>query len=193
MTTNRVLGLVALAVVFPALAAAQDTSYDYDRTAPFAQYRTYALKEGTSTDDPLNDARIAAALDRELAFRGLRKVEASPDVYVSFSMAYEKQKDIQYYSMGPWWGGGYGWGYGGWGWGYGGWGWGPTTDVYVREILVGTLTIDIVDAKRERLAWRGLGVKRVDTDEDADDRDKHVRKAVSKIMRNYPPGADDDD
>ena len=192
MTINRLLGLVALAVVFPALAAAQDTSYDYDRTAPFAQYRTYALTEGTSTGDPLIDARIAAALDRELAIRGLQKAEASPDVYVSFSMAYDKRKEISSYSMGPWWGGGYGWGYGGWG--YGGWGWGPTaTDVYVREILVGTLTIDILDAKRNQLAWRGLGTKRVDTDEDAEDRDKHVRKAVSKIMRHYPPGADDDD
>ena len=82
MKANRMLGVASLAVVLPALAAAQSTTFDYDRSAPFAQYHTYALKEGTTTGDSLIDARIVAALDRELAFRGLRKSAQSPDVYV---------------------------------------------------------------------------------------------------------------
>src|SRR5215204_1983446 len=54
-------------------------------------------------------------------------------------------------------------GSGGYGWGWGG---APiTTDVRARDILVGTLTIDVVDAKRNQLAWRGLGSKRVYTDD----------------------------
>ena len=73
MKANRMLGVASLAVVHPALAAAQGTTVDYDRSAPFTQDHTNALKEGTSTGDSLIDARIGAALDRELAFRGLRK------------------------------------------------------------------------------------------------------------------------
>jgi hypothetical protein len=103
---------------------------------------------------------------------------------VDFNMAYRKEKEISTYSTAPM----YGWGYG-WGWG---WGWGGT-DVVVREITVGTLTVDMVDAKRGQLAWRGLATKKVDDDEDPEDRDKHVFKAVSKIFKHYPPGYDDDD
>jgi len=190
MKANRMLGVASLAVVLPALAAAQSTTFDYDRSAPFAQYHTYALKEGTTTGDSLIDARIVAALDRELAFRGLRKSAQSPDVYVLFNMAYEKQKEYSTYSTYPYYGGGYGWGYG---WGWGGWGWGPTAmDVRVRDILVGTLTIDIIDAQRNQLAWRGLRTKKVDTNDDAADRDKSVAKTVAKIMKHYPPGYDDE-
>jgi hypothetical protein len=88
MRINRVLGLTGLAVMLPALAAAQDTTYDYDRSAPFAQYRTYAFKQGTSSGDQLIDARIISAIETQLNFKGLRKVNASPDVIVDFNMAY---------------------------------------------------------------------------------------------------------
>lgn len=195
---KRILRLAGLAVLLPAVAAAQQTSSDYDRTAPFAQYRTYVLEQGTSSGDNLIDARIVAALESQLGFKGLRKTNTSPDVYVKFHMAYDKEKEVSTYSFGPMYGG-WGWGYGGWGWGYGGWGWGygwdwgPTsTEVRVRDILIGTLSVDIVDAKRGVVVWRGLATKEVDTDDDAKDRDKSVAKAVYKIFKHYPPGFDDE-
>ena len=184
MKVNRMLGLAGLAVMLPALAAAQNTTYDYDKTAPFTQYRTYALKAGASSGDRLVDARIIAALEDQLTLKGLSKVTDSPDVYVLFHMAFDKEKDISTYSTGP--------AYGGYGWGWG-WGWGSTTtDVRVREILVGTLAIDVVDAKRQQVVWRGLGTKEVDTDAEPGERDKTITKAVTKILRHYPPGVDDD-
>jgi hypothetical protein len=179
------LRLAGLAVMLPSLAAAQNTTYDYDKTAPFAQYRTYALKTGASAGDPLVDARIIAALEDQLTLKGLSKVSASPDVYVLFHLALDKEKDISTYSVGPL--------YGGYGWGWGR-GWGSTaTDVRVREILVGTLAIDIVDAQRQQVVWRGLGTKEVDTDAKPGERDKLITKAVTKILRHYPPKLDDDD
>jgi hypothetical protein len=184
MDAKRILGIAGLAVMLPALAAAQKTSYDYDKTAPFTQYLTYAFKEGDSTGDPLVDARIVAAIEGQLAMKGLIKTGISPDVYVLFHLALDKEKDISTFSTGPV--------YGGYGWRWGG-GWGSTTtDVRVREILVGTLAIDVVDARRKQVVWRGLGTKEVDTDADPADRDKSIAKAVGKIMRNYPPVSDDD-
>jgi hypothetical protein len=185
MTVIRRLGLAGLAVLaLPVLAIAQDTSYDFDRTAPFGQYHTYAFKEGTSSGDRLIDDRIVAALEMQLGYKGLTKTDTSPDVYVVFHMAYDKQQDISAYSYGPMYGG-YGWG-----WGYG---WGSTfTDVRVRDILIGTLAVDMVDAKRGQVVWRGIATKEVDTDEDPHDRDKHVTKAVYKIFKHYPPGLDED-
>jgi hypothetical protein len=65
--------------------------------------------------------------------------------------------------------------------------------VRVREILVGTLAVDIVDAKRQKVAWRGLGTKEVDTDASPEERDKSIAKAVAKIMRHFPPSAGERD
>ena len=82
---------------------------------------------------------------------------------------------------------GYRGGYGpyGWGWG-GGWG-GGTTTTQVRDILVGTLVIDVADAKKGQLAWRGMGVKEVNTQANPEKRDKSINNAVKKIFKNYPP------
>ena len=184
MNAKRLLGAAGLAVLLPALAVAQKTTYDYDKTAPFTAYRTYALTQGTSSGDPLVDARIVAALEDQLTLKGLSKTNVSPDVNVLFHVAFDKEQDISSYSTGPI--------YGGFGWGWGG-GWGSTTtNVRVREIVVGTLAIDIVDAKRKQVVWRGLGTREVDTDADSADRDKSIAKAVAKIMRHYPPVSDDD-
>jgi len=200
MRVNCMLGLAGVAVVLPALAAAQQTSSDYDRTAPFAQYRTYAITQETSSGDSLIDGRIVAAVESQLGFRGLRKTNTSPDVYVQFHMTYDKEQEISSYRVGPmygygWgsgWGFGYGWGWGGCCWGNGWDGGGVATKVRVRDILIGTLSVDIVDAERGEVVWRGTATKEVDTDDDAKDRDKSVAKAVYKIFKHYPPGFDDD-
>ena len=59
----------------------------------------------------------------------------------------------------------------------------------MNEILVGTLVIDIADAKKNELAWRGIGVKEVDVQAKADKRDKNINGAVKKILKNFPPPA----
>jgi len=98
-------------------------------------------------------------------------------------VAFDKQKDISTYSSG------YGGGYGAYGWGYGG-GWGgTTTSTQVRDILVGTLVIDLADAKKGQVIWRGMGVKEVDTQAKPEKRDKSISSAVNKIFKNYPPKA----
>ena len=57
----------------------------------------------------------------------------------------------------------------------------------VREILEGTLIIDIADAKKKNLVFRGMGVKEVDVQAKAEKRDKNIAEAVKKILKNYPP------
>lgn len=163
----------------PAVAAAQKTTYDFDKTANFAAFRTYAMKEGTPTKNALIDKRIVAAIEAQMAAKGFTKDEAAPDVYVVSHIAFDEQKDISSFSSGPM--------YGGYGWGWGG-GWGTTTtDVRVRDILIGTLAIDIIDAKKKEVAWRGLGSKEIDVSAKPEKRDKNISKAVEKIFKNYPP------
>ena len=179
MTLHRILGLACLAAMLPAVAAAQRTTYDFDKTASFAQFKTYALKDGTPTGNPLVDKRIVAAIEMQMAAKGFVRNETAPDVVVVYHMAFDEEKDISTFSSGPMYGGyGYGWG--------GGWG-STTTDVRVREILVGTLAIDLIDAQTKTVVWRGLGTREVDTKAKPERRDENINKAVEKIMKNYPP------
>jgi len=177
---KRLVTLALAMVLTPALALAQKTSYDYDKTASFASLKTYALKDGTKVGQQLIDDRIVAAIEAQLGTKGLTKTESNPDMFVVYHVAFDKQKDISTFSSG-------GGGYGPYGWGYGG-GWaGGTTTTQVRDILVGTLVIDIADAKKGQVVWRGMGVKEVDTQAKPEKRDKSINTAVTKILKNYPP------
>ena len=180
MQKRLMIGFIAV-LLAPALILAQKVSYDFDKTANFAGFKTYAQKDGTKVGQPLIDDRIVAAIDTELAAKGFTKADSSPDVFVVYHVAFDKQKDISTYSTG------YAGGYGAYGWGWGGgWGGGSTT-TQVRDILVGTLVIDIADAKKGQLAWRGMGVKEVNTQAKPEKRDKSISEAVKKIFKNYPP------
>jgi hypothetical protein len=178
---KRTMTVAIACVLASALVLAQKTSYDYDKTANFAGYKTYAQKDGTKVGQQLIDDRIVAAIDKELAAKGLTKSEANPDIVVVYHVAFDKQQDISTYSSG------YGGGYGpyGYGWG-GGWG-GTTTSTQVRDILVGTMVIDIADVNKKQVAWRGMGVKEVNTTASPEKRDKSINEAVKKILKNYPP------
>ncbi len=67
---KSVLAAAAIALLVPALALAQKTSFDFDKTADFSKFKTYTLKDGTKVGDPLVDNRIVAAIEAELAARG---------------------------------------------------------------------------------------------------------------------------
>ena len=181
MHKKLVIALVAM-VVAPALLLAQKTSYDFNKSANFASYKTYQQKDGTKVGQPLIDDRIAGAIDTALAAKGMTKATSSPDVIVVYHVAFDKQKDISTYSSG------YGGGYGPYGYGWGG-GWaGGTTTTQVRDILVGTLVIDIADAKKNEMAWRGIATKEgIDVQAKPEKRDKNITNAVTKIFKNYPP------
>src|SRR5512145_3379391 len=135
---KQLVTAAALAVFAAVPLLAQKVSYDYDKTATFTAFKTYAHKEGTKVGQQLIDDRIVAAIDAELAAKGLTKTESNPDVFVVYHIAFDKQKDISTYSSG------YGGGYGAYGWGWGGGGWaGGTSTTQVRDILIGTLVIDL--------------------------------------------------
>ena len=181
MQKTRVLAGIAALLLVPALASAQKVTYDFNKSANFSGFKTYAHKDGTKVGQPLIDDRIVAAIDAAMAAKGFTKADANPDVVVIYHVAFDKEKDISTFSSG------YGGGYGpyGYGWG-GGWG-GGTTSTQVRDILIGTLVIDLADAKKNEIAWRGMGVKEVDTTAKPDKRDKSITNAVNKIFKNYPP------
>ena len=174
---KALLRTAAIVLLAPALMLAQKTSFDFDKTEDFSKIKSYTLKDGTKVNDVLVHNRIVAAIESELAAKGLSRNDTTPDAVVVYHIAFDKKQDITTFSSG----------YGGYGYRYGG-GWGTTTtDVRVNEILVGTMIIDVADAAKKEVVWRGMGVKEVDVQAKAEKRDKNISAAVKKILKDFPP------
>lgn len=169
------LVIATLCVAFP--AAAVDVNVDYDKSADFSKYKTYARKAMTPAPSSLVQGRIDDAIDRELAARGWSKVESGADIHVITHASVGKETLITADHFG-----GYGGYRGGRGWG-GGWG---TTHVNVSEIGVGTLLVDMVDAGSSQLVWRAVASATVT--HKAEKSEKKITKAAKKMFKDFPPG-----
>ena len=78
MTLHRPILFALMIALVPAMAAAQKTTYDFDKTATFSTYKTYSFKAGTPAVQPLIDQRIVAALENELKAKGFTKKKENP-------------------------------------------------------------------------------------------------------------------
>lgn len=177
-------GKLAGLLVGTALVAACSsitTSADFDPSTDFSKYKTYSWKDVEPMQNQLAEARIKAAVDSALASKGLRKVESDSDLWVVVHARLSKETQISTYNSG--------WGYGGWGgyrWGAGGGGMSTST---VNEIPVGNLTIDLVDASKKQMVWRGEASKTLDPSASPETKQKNIDEAVQKMFAGYPPGA----
>jgi hypothetical protein len=156
------------------LALAQSVTYDYDRAARFSDYKTYAWTHGTELTDELNHARVVRAIDAVLAAKGLARLEpsANPDVRVAYHASFEKNLEISGSTQG-------------WGpFGLGGDRWGSAR---VQPLLVGTLVVDISDARTSAIVWRSLATSDIRPTDNPENRDKKIAKATEKMFKNYPP------
>lgn len=164
--------------VLAAACSTLETSADYDRATNFSTYKTYAWKETEPIPNQLLEQRIKSAVETTLNGKGLRKAPdgTDPDLWVVPHTRLNKQTQINTYNTG--------WGYG-WGWGYGA-GMGTTTST-VSEIPVGSLIVDLVDAGKKQLVWRGTASKTLDPDSSPEKKDQNIREAVDKMFAGYPP------
>ena len=54
-------------------------------------------------------------------------------------------------------------------------------------IYVGQLALDMYASTPHTLVWRGVASKTLDTNAKPDKQEKNLRKAVTKLLKNYPP------
>ena len=176
--------LLFAAAVLPATTAlAQQVNYDFDRSADFSKYKTFAYQVCMRIDNPLVDKRIVAGLENALALEGLTKAGGDADVNVTYHSSTTEDVVIDTTSWGYGYGPGWAWGHGGYGYGYGG---GPVSSTTtIRKYTRGTLVIDIWDARTKELVWRGTANDTVS--DDPAKNDKKVQKALQKLFKQYPP------
>jgi Domain of unknown function (DUF4136) len=175
---KRALVLAILVVAAIACSTLQ-TSYDYDKSVNFSQYKTWSLKDDGSIKNPLLFKRFEAAVTDEMTKKGLTRSDSNPDLWVAAHTRLSKETRVNTYDTG--WGYGYGW--------RGGYAGGGMTTSTVQDIPVGTLIVDLADAHRKELVWRGQATDTLNPNSSPEEKEANLRAAIAKMFENYPPGA----
>src|SRR3954471_16605381 len=92
----------AILVLVPVCALAQKVNYDFDQAKIFAHVKSFVLKPGEKSDDPLVDRRVAAAVVTQLSARGLSPVDRDSDVVVVPTVTSETKDEVTAYNTGYW-------------------------------------------------------------------------------------------
>ena len=180
MRTMRLGALALLAVSSLVGCSTLKVETDYDRTVDFAAFRTFDFAPAPEIKNPLVYKRISAAVEAELVGKGLRREPGSAQLLVALHGRLSKQTEVDTTS--------YGYGWGRWGywnrWGYGGMG---TTRTTVREVPVGMLIIDLVDARAKKMVWQGIASDSLDPSASPEEKDYRVRETIKKVFADFPP------
>ena len=163
---------------------AQDVRYNFASGTDFSKFKTYKwvdVDKGAKVNQMV-EQQIKAAIDAELAKKGLTKTESDDaNLYIGYQAGVGQEKQFNSYSTD--------WGYGpGWGRGWYGGGMGTsTTTGTTTTIYVGQLALDMYDPAAKQLVWRGTASKTIDAKAKPEKQQKNLAKAVTKLLKNYPP------
>jgi len=166
----------ALVVVFAGCSTFSVDS-DFDESADFASYRSFdwAPTEGMRVAKgytELTDRRLRNALTEALAAKGIRHSSTKPDLLVAYQTGVQERTEYRDT---------------GWGLSHGGRGYAVgvnRSNIEERRYLEGTLMVDLIDADRNSLAWRGRATGVVG---DYENQESRIREAVELIFERYPP------
>ncbi len=177
------LAFIVMTTVFSCSSSLKVTN-DYDKAADFSTYKTFGFYKHTTEGSvsELNANRIMNAIRANLTAKGYTEQNSNPDMLVNAVTILKDKQAVSattnYYGYGGlyrpygYWGGGMATGY---------------TTVNTYNYKDGSLSIDIVDNKTNKMVWQGIGNK--DIDKAPKDPDATITDAVTKIMAGFPPGA----
>jgi len=175
MNRNCLLSIgLAWATIFVAYTAAagQDVRHNAMPGVDFSKYHTYKWIniEGGSHPNQIVDAEIKQSIDSQLAAKGLSKTDSDKaDLYVSYQIAVDQEKQWNAYGMGR-------------GVRFGGMGTATSS-----TINVGSLVLDMYDPTTKQLVWTGQASKTIDPSSNQEKNQKNLNKAMQKLLKSYPP------
>ena len=177
--------LVVLATaMLAACATGPQVRTDYDPTTDFGKYRTWSFYSPIAMEESgystwISD-RIKDNVRKEMEARGYRYVEASPDLQVNFQGVVQDRTEVfsmprsgvqyfynyrrnAYVGVPVWY-----------------------DDTHVSRYREGTLTVDLVDARANRLLWTGSAIGRIPAKQSPEKRAVAVEQAVAAVFARYP-------
>lgn len=164
-----VIACVALAaLVLPLCAHSQTVNVDWDHNIHnFQAYKTYQWITPTrTTSSPFMDKRIVAAIDSQLAAKGLQVASGRPNILVTYKTGVRPERSATVMGTGRWRMGGMG-------------------SVQENVSQAGTLVVDIIDGSTKELIWRGTATDTLSNSSDKNS--KKIENAVAKMFKKFPP------
>jgi hypothetical protein len=175
---NRVSIIAAVLLAGAGCATGPAVLVDQDPNADLRSYRTFGFFDDVATDrdtrySTLVTEHLKKATRTELERLGYVYVESAPELRVNFFLNVQERQEIRATPttagfIGPRL-------YGAWG-GY---------DVQTVQYKAGTLSIDLVDARRNSLVWQGHVEGRV-RKEAIENPSSALGKIVAEIFSNFP-------
>lgn len=175
--------VVFATALLAACATGPQVRTDYDPSADFSQYRTWSFYSPIAMEEygysTWISERIKDNVRKQMDARGYRYVEASPDLQVNFQGIVQDRTavfsmprgDVQwlydyrrnaYVGVPVWY-----------------------DDTQVSRYREGTLTVDLVDARRNRMVWTGAAIGRV-VRKTPEEQMAGVDQAINAIFMQYP-------
>lgn len=187
---KTLIGTIGLASVLVLLTGCSSVSYvtDWDTQKDYSNFQSFAWYELAATPDrgsptavpnAIVSDRIRRSVESSLTRKGMNDAGAAEaDLLVTYHVVLRHGYRVYNSGWGyPY----YGWGRGGWGWGGAGWGGGYSS---VRTVTEGTLIIDVLDASKRRLIWRGIADGAF---KKPNPTDEYVGKVVDRLFQSFPP------
>jgi len=159
---------------------------DYDHAVNFNEFKTFAVYDLKAQDGQINQLnvdRITKAIRAEMISKGFTETMASPDLKVNAVTILKNKRQVtantDFY------------GYGGMYRPYGYWGGrgmmgGANTTFNSYDYVDGSLVIDIVSTKNQKLVWQGIGNAQIDST--PNNPEEFIANSIKKIMAGFPPG-----
>jgi hypothetical protein len=176
---ERLASVAALALAMAGCASMSVSSH-FARGLDFSQYRTFdwgpadALPTGDPRldKDPFFQDQVQGAIEKQLAARGFKSVAASeqPDLLIHYHASIRQRFDVNRADQE------YGYCYG------------DDCTIPIVGFEAGTLVLDIVDRRTNRVIWRGWAQDSLDdTLHNREKMRRRINEAVSRMLASFPP------
>ena len=176
MRNELLPSLLAILLALAGCASGPTVRVDRDPGADFASYKTFAFFEQVETDrsryTSLMTEHLKSATRAELERRGYVYDERAPQLRVNLFLNVQDRREIHATPSA----GLFGWRF------YGAWG---GYDVRTEQYKAGTLSVDLVDARRNALVWEGVAEGKVRA-EALDDPGAALGKVVAELFSRFP-------
>jgi hypothetical protein len=170
---NRLIVIVACVAAFAGCATKPSTFAHQDPQVDLHAFKTFAFFEAApgarARYGTLVGEQVRQATRAQLEKLGYVYDAANPDLRVNIMLAVQQRTEVRSSPVaGPL--------------PYRAWG---ASKIETAEYREGTLAIDLVDAHRRTMVWRGVAQGRI-TRKDMEKADQTVRDAVRELFANYP-------
>jgi hypothetical protein len=157
-----------LACMVSAVSLAQQVSVNYNKSQSFSQYHTYtwASDNANQIQNSILAQQAKSDIDNAMQGKGFQLVPESqnPDIILTASGGMKQQTSYQ------------AWGMRGIGGGMGG--------ITPEQNVIGTMIVDLYDAKTKSLVWRGIAQDTLSNN--GNKNSQMVSKAVVKMFKQWP-------